>query len=94
MVIINIVKIKLTNATEYCLLNGVAVKLFLPTELVLIHHILIWSRSMGLDMIWKNLFYFEWEMKITYQHIFLVRKKWEFFFLFKAFPSSFAVNVS
>ena len=57
MVMINIAKNKLIHATEYWLLNSFSVRLFLPTELVLTNHILIWSRSRGLDIIWKNIFH-------------------------------------
>ena len=41
MAMINIVRIELIGATEYCLLNSVSARLFLPTELFLIHPILI-----------------------------------------------------
>ena len=70
MVMINIVKNKLIHATEYWLLNSFFVRLFLPTnELVLTNHILIWSRSRGLDIIWENIFHNilsnEWELKVV-----------------------------
>ena len=43
---------------------------FLPTELLLIYPIVIWSRSMGLDIIWKNILYNissnERELKVIY----------------------------
>ena len=45
MVMINTKKIELINITESCLSNAFSVKNFcLPTELWLIHPILIWSR--------------------------------------------------
>ena len=44
MAMINIVRIELIGATEYCLLNSVSARFFLPTGLFLIHPILIWSR--------------------------------------------------
>ena len=47
MVMINIAKIESINATEN----------FLTPELFLIYPILIWSRSRGLDVIWRNLLY-------------------------------------
>ena len=43
MIIVNIAKIELADATEHCLLNSVSVRLFLPTELFCIPPILIWS---------------------------------------------------
>ena len=48
MVMINIVKIELINATENCLLNIFSFGNFLPTELFLICPILTWSRLTGL----------------------------------------------
>ena len=46
MVIINIRKIRLINATESCVSNIFLVKNFcLPTELWLAHPIFIWSRT-------------------------------------------------
>lgn len=71
-------------------------KFSLPTELFLIYPILIWSSSRSLDIIWANIFHKllsnAWELKVGYQQNLLVWKKL-FFFLAKAFPSSFAVNV-
>ena len=97
LLMINIAKIELINGTNYCLRMSFSVRLFLPIELVLIHYILIWSRSRGLDVVWKNIFYNilsnEWELKVVYQQNFLAGKKLQFFFLPKAFPSSFTVNV-
>ena len=57
MVITNIVKIELINATENCLLNIFSVKIFLPAQWFLINPILIWSRSRDLDVIWTNILY-------------------------------------
>ena len=58
MVMVNIRKAELINANENCLLNISSVgSSILPTELILIHHILIWSRSRGIDKIWTNKLY-------------------------------------
>ena len=57
MVMINIVKIESTNATENCLINISLLEFFLLTELFLIYAILIWSRPRGIDIIWANIFY-------------------------------------
>ena len=79
MVMMNIVNIELINATENCQLNIFSVRnSFLPTELFLIYPIFMWSRSRGIDIIWKkilhNILSNEWESKVVYQKTFQFEK--------------------
>ena len=75
----------------------VCYKFFLPTELLLIHPILIWPRPKCLDIIWKNILNNilsnDYKMQVVYHKNFLVGKKFTILFLVKIFPSSFAVNI-
>ena len=93
LLMINIAKIELINGTNYCLRMSFSVRLFLPIELVLIHYILIWSRSRGLDVVWKNIFYNilsnEWELKVVYQQKFLAGKKIAVLFFAQSFSIEF-----
>ena len=93
LLMINIAKIELINGTNYCLRMSFSVRLFLPIELVLIHYILIWSRSRGLDVVWKNIFYNilsnEWELKVVYQQNFLAGKKIAVLFFAQSFSIEF-----
>ena len=57
MVMINIVKIEFINATKNYLLHIFSVRIFLLTELFLIHPIPIQSRPRGLDVTWTMMLY-------------------------------------
>ena len=71
--------------------------MFLPTELFFIYSILIWSKSMGIDILWTNMLYNilsnDWELTNAYQQHFPVGKKLVILFFTKVFRSSYAVNV-
>lgn len=80
MVMINIVKLKLINTTEICLLNIFSVRhFFLQNELLLIYSILMWPRSRGIYIIWTDILSSilnnDWKFKIVYQQNFLFGKK-------------------
>ena len=94
MILINMTKIESINATENCLLIYSVRNFFISIHLFLIHPILIWSRSRGLDLIWllHNILSNEWELKVVYQQNFLVGKMLVILFLAKAFPLSLAVH--
>ena len=91
MVMTNIVKIELDNATEKCQLNIFSVRnSFLPTELFLIYSILMRSKSRGIDRIWINILHnilsTDWESKVVCQQNFPVRKKLPILFIGERVP--------
>ena len=79
MVMLNIAKITLIKATEYCLLKRFSFRVFLPAELFIIYPILIWSRLRSLVITWTKIFSKilnnECELKVPYQENSLAEKK-------------------